>query len=181
VELKQSTGETGKIVETVCAFTNAGGGVVLIGMRNHGELRGVTIADLGRTHTSHPRNHRLARAFFLIRYIEQWGTGTLRMRELCQEAGLPVPEFAKTSGAFIVIFRKSKLTKESLEALRLNMRQIAAVEYTRAHGRITKGDYVQLTGTSARTATDELHEIVTKGILTPTGKGRARQYQLQGA
>jgi len=141
---------------------------------------GVTIADLSKTHHSHPRNHRIARAFFLIRYIEQWGTGTLRMRELCQEAGLPVPEFTETSSAFVVIFRKSKLTREYLEALGLNMRQIAAVEYTRAHGRITKRQYVQLTAASARTATNDLRAMVTKGILTPTGKGRARQYQLQG-
>jgi len=76
---------------------------------------GITISDLYRTHNSRPRNHRIARAFLLIRYIEQWGTGTLRMIELCRAAGLPEPEYAEMSGAVVVTFRKSKLTRKYLD------------------------------------------------------------------
>jgi ATP-dependent DNA helicase RecG len=72
----------------------------------------ITLADLSRSHNSRPRNHRIARAFFLIGYIEHWGTGTLRMIQLCKEAEVPEPEFAEISGCFVVIFRKSKLTKK---------------------------------------------------------------------
>lgn len=140
---------------------------------------GVTTADLSRTHNSHPRNHRIARVFFLLRYIEQWGTGTLRMRELCQEAGLPFPEFTETSNAFIVTFRTSKLTQEYLEGLGLNPRQLAAVEYLRTHRQITTREYVTLTSISARTATTDLQDLVVKGLLTPVGKGRGLHYQLQ--
>ena len=139
---------------------------------------GVAIADLSRTHNSHPRNHRIARAFFLIGYIEQWGTGTLRMRELCQEAGLPLPEFTETSNAFIVTFRTSKLTEEYLEGLGLTPRQRAAVDYLRTHGQITTRAYVTLTSVSARTATADLRDLVVKGILTSVGKGRSLHYQL---
>lgn len=144
-------------------------------------LEGVTIEELRRTHNSHPRNHAIARAFYLIGYIERWGTGTLRMIQLCQEAGLPEPEFAEMSGAFVVTFRKSKLTKEYLEELGLSERQIAAVEYIRTHGRITNREYVDLTRVSSRTATDELRDLVSKGILTPEGKGRATHYRLPRA
>jgi ATP-dependent DNA helicase RecG len=140
---------------------------------------GVTIADLSRTHNSHPRNQRIARAFFLIGYIEQWGTGTLRMRELCQEAGLPLPEFIEINNAFTVTFRTSKLTEEYLAGLGLHHRQRAAVDYLRTHGQITKRAYVTLTGVSARTATADLHDLVSKGVLTPVGKGRSFYYQLQ--
>jgi ATP-dependent DNA helicase RecG len=120
----------------------------------------------------------MARVFFLLRYIEQWGTGTLRMRELCQEAGLPFPEFTETSHAFIVTFRTSKLTREYLAGLGLNPRQLAAVEYLQTHGQITTREYVSLTGMSARTATGELQDLVAKGLLTPLGQGRSRRYQL---
>jgi ATP-dependent DNA helicase RecG len=138
----------------------------------------VAIADLSRTHNSHPRNHRIARAFFLIGYIEQWGTGTLRMRELCKEAGLPLPEFTETGNAFIVTFRTSKLTEEYLEGLRLTPRQRAAVGYLQTHGQITTRAYVTLTGVSTRTATADLRDLVVKGVLTSVGKGRNLHYQL---
>jgi ATP-dependent DNA helicase RecG len=121
----------------------------------------LTIEALRRTHRSVPRNRLIAYAFFLIRFIEQWGTGTLRMMEVCQAAGLPEPEFAEITGAFVVTFRKSKLTREYLEGLGLNERQIAAVEYVRRQGRITNREYVDLTKVSSRTATEELRDLVS--------------------
>src|SRR6266550_2857145 len=45
VELKQSTGATREIVETVCAFANARGGTILIGVTNTGNICGVTIGQ----------------------------------------------------------------------------------------------------------------------------------------
>ena len=39
----------------------------------------LTVDDLRKSHESKPRNKLIARAFFLIKYIEQFGTGTGRM------------------------------------------------------------------------------------------------------
>src|SRR5262249_9901202 len=114
-------------------------------------------------------------------YIEQWGTGTLRMRELCQEAGLPLPEFTETSQAFVVTFRTSQLTEEYLTTLGITPRQRAAIAYLQAHGQITKREYLTLTGISARTATTDLQDLVAKGLLRPVGKGRGFHYTLQNA
>jgi ATP-dependent DNA helicase RecG len=139
----------------------------------------LSLEALRRTHRSIPRNRLIAHAFFLIKFIEQWGTGTLRMIAVCREAGLPEPEFAELSGAFVVTFRKSRLTREYLEGLGLSPRQIAAVEYLRTRGRITKREYVAVTGASARTAVDELRKLVDNGLLVPIGKGRALHYRLQ--
>ena len=50
---------------------------------------GVTTADLSQIHNSYPRNQRLARVFFLLRYIGQWGTGTLRMRGCVKRRAYP--------------------------------------------------------------------------------------------
>ncbi|MGH8067568.1 MAG: ATP-binding protein [Candidatus Entotheonellia bacterium] len=139
----------------------------------------LSVEALRRTHRSVPRNRLIAHAFFLIKLIEQWGTGTLRMIAVCWEAGLPEPEFAELSGAFVVTFRQSRLTREYLEGLGLSPRQITAVEYLRTRGRITKREYVGLTGASAGTAVDELRKLVDKGLLIPSGKGRARHYRLE--
>jgi ATP-dependent DNA helicase RecG len=139
---------------------------------------GVTIADLRRTHNSHPRNHRLARAFFLIGYIERWGTGTLRMIDLCAHAGLSEPEFVELSNAFVVTFQKSKLTRDYLVGLGCNERQIDAVEYVKQKSSMTNADYVRLTGVSRNWATKELKELVEKGILHHVGKGKGSRYRL---
>ncbi len=48
-----------------------------------------SLEALRRMHRSVPRNRLIAHAFFLIKFIEQWGTGTLRMIEVCREVGLP--------------------------------------------------------------------------------------------
>ena len=60
----------------------------------------LTIERLRRPHESIPRNGLLARAMYLVKYIEQMGTGTLDMIERCVSAGVPEPEFEST-GTFV--------------------------------------------------------------------------------
>jgi len=139
---------------------------------------GITIKDLYRTHNSRPRNHRIARAFFLIRYIEHWGTGTLRMINLCRDAGLPDPEFAEMSGAFVVIFRKAKSIKKYLEDVELSERQKQAIGYAQQNRRITTQEYARLVGVSPRTASRDLSGLLEKGILRQIGKGKAGYFEL---
>jgi ATP-dependent DNA helicase RecG len=139
---------------------------------------GLSIEDLKRSHASRPRNKLIAHAFFLIKYIEQWGTGTLRMMEVCRTAGFPEPEFVEMSGDFMVTFHKSRFTEEYLERLGLTERQRHAVEYVRAKGRITNREYVDLTGVSRPTATRDLTELVRKGILRQHGHGKGSYFEL---
>jgi predicted HTH transcriptional regulator len=139
---------------------------------------GITIKDLYRTHNSRPRNHRIARAFFLIRYIEYWGTGTLRMINLCRDAGLPAPEFTEVSGAVVVTFRKAKPTKKYHEGPEQIQRQKQAIEYVRERGKITTQGYAQLLGVSARTAHRDLTALTEKGILRRVGKGKSVHFEL---
>ena len=55
-----------------------------------------------------PGNPLLARAMYLVKYIEQMGTGTLDMIDRCASAGLPEPEF-EASGEFITRIRRPAL------------------------------------------------------------------------
>lgn len=146
---------------------------------NPGLLPGdLSIEDLKRPHVSRPRNKLIAHAFFLIKYIEQWGTGTIRMMEACRTADFPEPEFAEMSGTFVVNFHKLRFTEEYLEKLGLTERQRRAVEYVRAKGRITNREYVELTGVSSRTATRDLIDLVKKGILRQHGRGKGSYFEL---
>ncbi len=130
-----------------------------------------------QTHNSRPRNHGIARAFFLIAYIERWGTGTLRMIELCRAAGLPDPEFAEMSSAFVVTFRKAKPTRKYHEGPKQGERQEQAIKFAREHGRITAQDYAQLLDVSHRTANRDLAALTENGILRRIGKGKTAYFE----
>lgn len=75
------------ITNAVCHRDYADTGNVQVRIFDHGlEVwnpgalpAGLTVEDLRRNHESKPRNKLIAHAFFLIRYIEQFGTGTGRM------------------------------------------------------------------------------------------------------
>jgi ATP-dependent DNA helicase RecG len=140
-----------------------------------GDLR---VEDLRGPHRSHPRNPRLARAFYYAGIIERWGSGTTRMMQLCRAQGLPEPEFESTPHEFTVTFRKDPYTPKRLRQLGLSDRQVQAVIYTKEHSSITNSEYRKLTGVSDETARRELRELITKGMLRSEGKGRTTQYTL---
>ena len=68
----------------------------------------LTLEKLRVPHESIPGNPLLARAMYLVKYIEQMGTGTLDMIDRCAKAGLPEPEF-EASGEFVIRIRRAAL------------------------------------------------------------------------
>ncbi|MFO0399618.1 MAG: ATP-binding protein [Sphingobacteriia bacterium] len=100
----------------VCGFANAVGGIIYIGKDDAGKVVGVAEAnrlsiwnegtlpmglsldDLRKEHTSHPRNPIIADACFKAGYIDSWGRGTLKIIEACKAAGLPEPEIRAEQG-----------------------------------------------------------------------------------
>ena len=66
----------------------------------------LTIEKLRGPHESIPGNPLLARAMYLVKYIEQMGTGTLDMIERCATAGLQEPEF-EVAGEFVTRIRRA--------------------------------------------------------------------------
>ena len=133
----------------------------------------LTPEDLKKEHESKPRNKLVAKCFFLTKFIEQWGTGTNKIMELCLKEGLPEPIFKETAGSFVVILRK-EITEEYLRGKDLNERQIRAVFYVKDKSRITNKEYQDINGVSKPTASRELKKLADKGILNKiglTGKG----------
>jgi ATP-dependent DNA helicase RecG len=139
---------------------------------------GLTVDDLRKSHESKPRNKLIARAFFLIKYIEQIGTGTGRMITDCREAGVPESEFESRASSFRIVFRKPVPVEEKLAGLQLNARQIKGIHAAIQIGKITRRDYATLTATTPATAKRDLAELVAKKILEPRGRGRSVSYIL---
>jgi ATP-dependent DNA helicase RecG len=109
---------------------------------NPGLLPGnMTIEMLRKHHQSKPRNELIAKCFYLVKYIEQWGTGTNRMIKLCREGGLPGLEFYELADSFIVIFRR-KL--QNAKKARPKPKQKQASELTATQKKII--EYLEKTG-----------------------------------
>ncbi len=65
---------------------------------------GLTVDDLTRPHSSRPWNPLIAGVLYRRGLIEQWGRGTLRIRELTVSAGLAEPEFEERGSELVVRF-----------------------------------------------------------------------------
>ncbi len=131
----------------------------------------LTLEDLKKKHKSIPRNPLIANSFFLIKFIEQWGTGTNDMISLCSEWELPEPLFEHITGDFVVTFRK-EITESFLREKGLNERQIKAVTYVKERINITNKEYCKLNEVSKRTASNELKDLVLKKVFKITGEGK---------
>jgi ATP-dependent DNA helicase RecG len=142
---------------------------------------GITVEQLKRPHQSYLRNPLIAKVFYLAGYIEQYGSGTVRMVEWMKEAGLPEPEYKEEMGGFSVYFYKDIYTEENLRKMGLNERQIKAVMYVKEKGKITNKEYQEICGVRKRQSTDDLKELEDKEILERVGTtGKGTYYILKG-
>jgi len=174
------------ITNAVCHRNYADTGNVQVRIFDHGlEVwnpgglpAGLTVEDLRRNHESRPRNKLIARVFFLIRYIEQFGTGTGRMIEECRKAGIPEPQFESHADSFLVRFEKPVSLAERVAVLKLNERQLKGMQYAEQYGQMTRQKYETVTGASTATAKRDLSALVKSGVLRPCGRGRSIRYEL---
>lgn len=140
---------------------------------NHGRLpENWTVEDLLNKHSSQPRNPDIATAFFRSGYVESWGRGMDKMKNLCLEAKIPVPQFSCKGNDFWTVFRKDIYNKDDLSKLGLNERQVKAVLFAKEKGKITNSDYQTLNKVSKATATRDLTELINKQIIFLQGSGK---------
>jgi len=135
----------------------------------------LTIESLYREHPSLPRNPKIALAFYRARLIEHWGTGTLRMADVCDRLGIKL-EFLSEQIFFMVRFVKSEKRISPPVEQKLNDRQKKGVEYAKERGQITTREYKRLCNISERQAFDDLKSLLEMGVLIRTGSGRATRY-----
>jgi ATP-dependent DNA helicase RecG len=140
---------------------------------------GITVEELKQPHKSYLRNSLIARVFYLAGIIEQFGSGTVQMTRWMKEAGLPEPEFKEEMGGFSVYLYKDVYTEETLRKMGLNERQVRAVLYVKAKGRISSKEYQELTQVSRQMASIDLSELVKRGVFNRLGRaGRGITYEL---
>jgi len=97
----------------------------------------------------------------------------------CKAAGLPTPTLEEDMGGFMVKLFKDRFSKEQLEKLGLNDRQIKTVEYIKTKGKITNSEYQEINEIGKSVTIDELRDLVEQQILVRIGEtGRGTYYEL---
>ena len=139
-------------------------------------LDGLTVEKLKEKHESIPRSPLLARNFFLIKYIEQWGTGTNRMVEWCQNYDLPEPVFEEVGESFVVTIRKYKITEEIMAEL--SEEEKAIMNYLKTEKNINRKKGIQLLGVSKSTLLRIFKSLEEKELIKKCGKGKNIYYIL---
>jgi len=129
----------------------------------------LTPESLRKPHGSIARNPRICEALFLARYIEKYGTGTLMMIRESLAHALPEPDFLQRGGEFTSTVWRDWLTDKIIVSLGLNDRQLQAIAYIKAHGRISNTEYQQVTHAIKKTATRDLNALKKKGLIEQIG------------
>lgn len=146
---------------------------------NEGQLpENWTIETLLDKHSSKPFNPDIANALFRSGYIESWGRGISKMTEQCFDFGLPAPLFFFKSSGFWVEFRKDIYNLNELKKLGLNERQIKAVLFVKENGKITNKLYQEINNTSDRSASRDLENLVSIGVLNRIGEKKGAFYEI---
>lgn len=138
----------------------------------------LTIEKLKGKHKSILRNPLIGKCFFLMKFIEEWGTGTNEIIEMCRDWELPEPIFKTITGGLVVVFRKSKLTEKYLEKIELNDRQKKIIEYLKEHKTITSARYAEMFDITKRTARNDLVDLIKKGIISARGEAKKERFYI---
>jgi len=117
---------------------------------------------------------------YAVGFIEKYGSRIYMINELCEEWGIPKPEYELSEVETKVIFRSggkaiaiSEIEKTGVE---LSERQKAGLKIIFEKGKTTNADYAKMFGISRNTATNDLSDLVEKGLIKRVGRGRGSYY-----
>jgi len=133
------------------------------------------------------RNEAIVQVLSEMGFIERLGYGIDRMIAVCEQEGLPRPDFSETSAGFrVTIYSHAPSLvgagpPANLYAhLQLNPRQEKAMDYLQKQRRITNRDYQLLCpDASPETLRRDLADLVDKGLILKIGQKRATYYILK--
>ena len=129
----------------------------------------ITPALLREEHPSVPTNPLLARALHLAGYIEQWGTGTLRVIAAMRDNGNPEPLFEERGDGGIRV----TLPLPGVVASAVPQRAATFLHDQEAGERFRTADYARSLGIAQRTALGDITKLEELGLIRREGRGKA--------
>jgi ATP-dependent DNA helicase RecG len=138
-----------------------------------GLLEGLTLEDLGSKAAR--RNRMLADLMQRAGYIENAGTGIMRMREALRKNNNPPAEISATNFFSLkLIARPQDLTED-----KLTDRQRMLYAFIARQGEVTKSECQKILSLGSDTTLGELKALITKGLVRRSGKGKNTRYRIQ--
>ncbi|MCE3237279.1 MAG: putative transcriptional regulator [Gammaproteobacteria bacterium] len=159
---------------------------------NSGKLpANLKIDDLRKKHKSESRNKIIAKVFYDRKYFDGWGTGIIKIFDLCRANDMPDPEYEQYSGGVEIRFKfkESIGTSKKPELLFLglpseylvSMRQQNILKILMAGTRMTVGEITKnmKNPPSRRTIGDDLSSLKELGLVKLEGIGRGAKWFYQ--
>jgi ATP-dependent DNA helicase RecG len=141
---------------------------------------GISIEELTEPHVSQLRNDLIADTFYRRGIIEQWGRGTIMMREATEEAGLVPPEFEERGGEIVVRFRPThyvapRKTQHDLTPIQQRLLQVVGSEGPLAISDIEEALDEEV---ARRTLQKHLNVLRELDLVEMKGKKRGARWQV---
>ena len=156
-----------------------------------GVCKGITPENFGTI--SITRNPLVQSMFYRIDYIEQMGTGIMRMREATREADVAEPKF-ELDNFFRVTFKRTPLDTSSGSPKRhssdiqatssdtvatLSERKLAIISYLEMHEKASSSDIARFMGVTNNWVRTILRQMVDDGTIEKVGDNRYTYYVLK--
>ena len=146
---------------------------------------GLTNADLA-SGRSEIRNKVIARVLKELEYIEQWGSGINRIKDICKEIGLEEP-FIQETGDFVGvrIFRNTKkIVITDRDGLTTDRDGSATdydkiIDYIKENKKIKTKDVKKILNAKDTKAKNILKEMINKNLIQRQGQGSATYYVIK--
>lgn len=110
------------------------------------------------------RNRVIAKVFYHMKWIEQWGSGLHRIMKECEQHGLQEPKFEELNNQFRVTLYGKKKSKVVLESWQKEL-----IAYLKKKEKISTKQAAQLWKVTVRTARTRLIKLIDAGIIKKTG------------
>ncbi|MCD5417245.1 putative DNA binding domain-containing protein [Candidatus Bipolaricaulota bacterium] len=130
---------------------------------------GITLQDLGEG-ISEVRNRLIVKIFREAGYVEQLGTGIMRIKEACRENALPEPRFEETGNFFkVTIFRARLALLPDLEVI---------YELIKQGKPLGSKEIAEKLNIHQNTVLKRLRQLQEKGLIYKQGSGPHVRYSV---
>jgi ATP-dependent DNA helicase RecG len=168
-----------RIAVDFCAFANATGGKLILGISDDGQVRGLvkrlTIKDLGRKSLS--RNNLLFGLMQRMDLVEKIGSGIMRMRNAMASYGLDGPEFETDENWFTVIFRRKPVSERAIGSEKSSEKILRII---RENPEISAKKMAGFLGITSRAVEKRLAELKARGFIERIGPAKGGRWVVRG-
>ena len=145
-------------------------------------------------HSSFPRNHNIANAFYKAGFVESWGRGFKKIAEEFEKANLPLPTIEEECGGVMAVIQRKTVDEiiqerdnggnvggsgGNMAVIKLSNRQKLILSYIIKNTAITAKQMAVMTDIPQRTIERELSSLQKMSVLQRLGAPRTGNWAIK--